>query len=107
MDPLRTWTPTIAPAGALFFSGEALPGLRGAFVFVTLKESDIRVLTPTDESFTAVATETLLFDGQFGRLRAIAQGPDGALYVGTSNHDGRGDPDPRDDRVIRIEQTVR
>lgn len=103
VDPIMSWTPTIAPAGALFFSGEALPALQGAFLLVTLKQSDIRVLTPLDDTFTAVADEMVLFDDEFGRLRAIAQGPDGALYVGTSNRDGRGDPGAEDDRIIRIE----
>ncbi len=107
VDPLAAWTPTIAPAGALFCSGGAVPGLRGTLVFVTLKQSDIRVLTPADDTFAVVLRETILFDEEFGRLRSIAQGPDGALYVGTSNHDGNGDPGPKDDRIIRIEQGSR
>ena len=84
-------------------SGDRLGDLQGAFLFVTLKESDLRALIPTEaEDFAAVAEERVLFDGEFGRLRAIAQGPDGALYIATSNHDGRGDPEEGDDRVIRI-----
>ncbi len=104
IDPIMTWSPTIAPAGALFYSGDLLGELRGALVFVTLKESDLRVLVPTDEAdFVEVAEERILFDREFGRLRAIAQGPDGALYLATSNFDGRGSPRSGDDRIIRIE----
>ncbi len=104
IDPLATWTPTIAPAGALFYEGGRLPGLKGSFVFVTLKERDVRVLTPSAaDDFTAVAEERVLFDEEFGRLRAIAEGPDGALYLGTSNHDGRGDAAEGDDRIIRVD----
>ncbi len=103
VDPIMTWSPTIAPAGALFYTGDLLVNLKGAFVFATLKQSDLRVLVPTDPGdFSAVAREKVLFDGEFGRLRPIAQGPDGALYVGTSNQDGRGAPRPGDDRIIRI-----
>lgn len=41
-------------------------------------------------------------EGRFGRLRAVVTGPDGALYVTTSNRDGRGRQRPGDDRVLRI-----
>lgn len=107
-DALSAWTPTIAPAGALFYTGGVsayLSEFEGSLAFVTLKESDIRILVPTDRAdFRSVAREEILFDGQFGRLRSIAQGLDGALFVGTSNHDGRGDPREGDDRIIRIER---
>jgi glucose/arabinose dehydrogenase len=106
VDPLATWSPTIAPAGALFYTGDLLRALKGTFVLVTLKESDVRVLVPADPGgFAAVAAESILFDDEFGRLRAIAEGPDGALYIATSNRDGRGAPRPVDDRIIRVEPT--
>ena len=102
VDPIATWTPTIAPAGAVFVTGPQIPGWAGSFVFVTLKESDLRRLVPVDPAFDGVAREEVLFDGRFGRLRAIAQGPDGYLYVSTSNRDGRGAPADEDDRILRI-----
>jgi glucose/arabinose dehydrogenase len=42
------------------------------------------------------------FSRQFGRLRDVVEGPDRALYLLTSNRDGRGSPAPDDDRVIRL-----
>lgn len=102
VDALFSWTPTIAPAGAVFYESDAIPGWKGSFLLVTLKESDLRRLTPADPSFTSVADEQILFDRTFGRLRCIAVGPDGAVYVGTSNRDGRGDPRDGDDKILRI-----
>lgn len=106
-DPLVAWTPTIAPAGCLFYTGTTLENLRDTFLFVTLKESDLRVMVPADtDNFRAVIDEKILFDRQFGRLRAIAQGRDGALYLATSNRDGRGNPGPLDDRIIRVDPVL-
>ncbi|QQS23245.1 PQQ-dependent sugar dehydrogenase [bacterium] len=39
---------------------------------------------------------------KYGRLRAVVTGPDGFLYVSTSNTDGRGSKKPNDDKIIKI-----
>ena len=91
----ETW----APAGATFVSrgpwaGSLLfTGLRGQTLYrVVLDSNDPR----------KVATFERYFYRQFGRLRDIAEGPDGNLYLLTSNRDGRGSPQDDDDRVIRL-----
>jgi glucose/arabinose dehydrogenase len=43
-----------------------------------------------------------LFKGKYGRIREVIAGPDGMLYISTSNRDGRGVPGKNDDRIIRI-----
>lgn len=57
-----------------------------------------------DDRFTATATT--LFDGEYGRLRHVESGPDGSLYLLTSNQDGRASgafPRDGDDRVVRLD----
>jgi glucose/arabinose dehydrogenase len=39
---------------------------------------------------------------QFGRLRDVAQGPDGAFYVLTNNRDAFDSPTREDDRLLRV-----
>ncbi|ELZ18030.1 glucose sorbosone dehydrogenase [Haloterrigena salina JCM 13891] len=57
-----------------------------------------------DDRFTA--TVHRLFADEWGRLRHVEPGPDGSLYLLTSNRDGRADgPFPRasDDRIVRLD----
>ena len=49
-----------------------------------------------------VITFEKYFAGQFGRMRDVVQGPDGALYILTNNRDGRGNPRQGDDRILRL-----
>jgi glucose/arabinose dehydrogenase len=46
-----------------------------------------------------------VLNGTFGRLRTVVLAPDGALWVATSNRDGRGSPAADDDRIFRFAPT--
>jgi glucose/arabinose dehydrogenase len=39
---------------------------------------------------------------EYGRIRDVAEGPDGYIYFSTSNRDGRGKPAEDDDRIMRL-----
>jgi len=103
LSPILDFTPTIALAGAAFYTGESLAASwDGDFIFANLKGSHLRriVLKPPD--FRSVDSQQIIFLEEFGRLRAVALGPDGYLYFSTSNRDGRGRPFPRDDKILRL-----
>lgn len=91
----ETW----APGGAIFvtrgpWAGSLLfAGLRGQTLY--------RLELDSKDAHKVVAFERL-FVRQFGRLRDVAEGPDGKIYLLTSNRDGRGRPGPDDDRVLRL-----
>jgi glucose/arabinose dehydrogenase len=90
---------TWAPGGATFVTQGPWAG---SLVFTGLRgESLYRVtLDPSDP--TTVFGFDRLFRQEYGRLRDVVEGPDGALYVATSNRDGRGSPGATDDRLLRI-----
>ena len=97
---IQNWTPTIAPGGCVVYEADAIPQWKGSLLFTTLKGNDLRRLTFAADG--SVADEEVLYDEDFGRLRDVAVGPDGAVYLATSNKDTRGDPDDGDDRIVRI-----
>ena len=97
---IKNWTPTIAPAGCAVYEGDAIPQWKGSLLFATLKDQALRRLSFNADG--SVAGEEVLYDGEFGRLRDVAVGPDGAVYVATSNRDGRGRARSGDDRILRI-----
>ena len=101
VEPLAIWTPTIAPAGVGYYDHALIPGFRRNLIFATLKDATLYRLQLSSDGRSVESTETL-FVREFGRLRAVLVAPDGSIYIGTSNRDGRGTPMPNDDRIIRI-----
>ena len=103
-EPLTAWTPTIAPAGLSYYDHPAIPGWRGSLLLAVLKGSKLTQLT-LDAAGGTIPTRTDYLTG-FGRLRAICVSPQGRVYVGTSNRDGRGNPAATDDRILVLQKTV-
>lgn len=97
--PLLEYTPACAPASAAFYEGNQFTQFKGNFFFGCLRGTRlIRVLL---DGRRVVNQENLLTD-KYGRIRDVAEGPDGYLYFSTSNRDGRGSPAADDDRIIRL-----
>jgi glucose/arabinose dehydrogenase len=98
-SPLVEYTPAIAPAGCTFYLGGAFPAWKGDFFFVNLKGK--RLVRLKMDGIRPVGQEHLL-KGSFGRLRDVAQGSDGYLYVITSDTDAYGPGRAGGDRLLRL-----
>jgi len=97
-SPLLEYTPACAPASGSFYRGSVFPDFKGNFFFGCLAgERLIRVVL---DGRRVVSQEDLVKN--YGRIREVAEGPDGYLYFSTSNRDGRGKPAPDDDRILRL-----
>jgi glucose/arabinose dehydrogenase len=96
--PVQIYQDSIAPSGATFVSEEG-SSWTGDYVLAALAGGELHRLE-LDEA-DVVADEVLL-EGEYGRLRAVVEAPDGTLWVLTSNRDGRGSPTEEDDRIIRL-----
>jgi glucose/arabinose dehydrogenase len=97
--PVAVYPDSIAPSGGSVVS---LPGSEwtGDYLFGCLVGEQIRRVRIGDAGQAVI--DDALFEGQFGRVRTVVEGPDGALYALTSNRDGRGSPEGEDDRILRI-----
>lgn len=90
LDPLLQWPPEEASP-----SGIAITG--GSVYIACLRGQRLRRVPLADPS-----AETELLVGEAARLRDAVIAPDGSLWVLTNTTDGRGDPAPEGDRVLRV-----
>ena len=99
--PLTFYNPAIAPSGTSFYRGDRFPRFVNNVFSGTLRGTHLLRLIP-DGSAPRIASQEVLLNGRFGRLRDVIPGPDGYLYIATNNRDGRGSPAATDDRILRI-----
>lgn len=90
----------VPPAGTTFYSGASIPEWAGDLFFTSLGAQHLQRVG--FDTCGRLASIERLYTEVYGRLRDVVEGPDGALYVATSNRDGRGRPSPEDDRILRI-----
>lgn len=91
VSPAATWSPAEASPSGLAWLG-------GWLWMATLRGNQLWRIGLDGEQVDS--TRAYLKDE--GRLRAVTAAPDGSLWVLTSNTDGRGDPGPDDDRILRL-----
>ena len=104
IDPLVEWSPSVGPAGLAVYSGPyerwhgnlMVANLRGERLWrIVLEQRGGRT------GWQMVMQEPLL-QAMVGRIRVVAMGLDGHLYIATSNRDSRGKPGLGDDQIYRV-----
>jgi glucose/arabinose dehydrogenase len=99
-DPLLEFTPAEAPASGMFYKSGVIPEFKNNFFFGCLRGQGVmRVVLDEKDPTKVVSFEKLFKD--YGRIRDVAEGPDGAIYFSTSNRDGRGRLREGDDKIYR------
>ncbi len=90
IDPVQQWSPDQASPSGLAVTDDSIliAGLRGERLHQV----------PLDD----LKSSSELWTGEHGRLRDVVEAPDGSLLVLTNNTDGRGEPGPDDDRLLRF-----
>jgi aldose sugar dehydrogenase len=84
-DPKLVWTPSIAPSGLAFYSGDRFPTWKGDLFAGGLVSQDVRRIDL--DAMGNVVNQEAIDIGQ--RVRDVRQGPDGLLYVLTDAQDGQ------------------
>ena len=90
------YDPSIEPGGIVFYSGDKFD-FESPFILASMNAANLYQLD-FDEG---LSSQKSILSG-IGRVRDVVQGPDGSLYVITSNTDGKGFPDRMDDKLLRI-----
>jgi glucose/arabinose dehydrogenase len=85
-QPVYYWDPVVSPSGMTIYTGSLFPEWRGNFLIGALSGQALVRLRVRDDR--VVGEERLLTDLN-ARIRDVAQGPDGALYLVTDDENGR------------------
>ncbi|UZX05426.1 PQQ-dependent sugar dehydrogenase [Arthrobacter sp. CDRTa11] len=93
-DPVQQWEPSVA-------SPSGLTHLNGTLFIANLRGRVLRAVPVSDPG-----TSTEYYSDEYGRIRDVIPGPDGTLWILTSNTDGRGRPTPEDDRLLSVSPVV-
>jgi len=76
-SPVTYWTPSVAPSGIGFYTGERFAGWRNDLFVAMLLGAELRRVTLSGH---AVTHQETIFKG-YGRVRHVVTGPDGLLYI--------------------------
>lgn len=85
-QPLLYWDPSIAPSGMTFYSGKRFPEWKNHLFVGALKAQMLVRLAFEDGQ---LKQKERMYRGEFGRIRDVREGPDGAIYFLTDSTRGQ------------------
>ena len=97
VNAIACYDPAIEPGGIVFYSGNQLE-FKTDMIMASMKPENLDRIKISDEG---IEYQKSILSG-LGRIRDVAEGPDGYLYIITSNTDGKAFPDRDDDKLVRI-----
>ena len=100
VTPLFQYTPSIGPSEIVFYNADAFPQWKGKLLLASLRGEAITEIELLNKKITS---QEYIFQHPYGRIRALAVGPDGYLYFSTSQNDPpEGTPRPGYDMILRL-----
>jgi aldose sugar dehydrogenase len=102
VSPLLTWESAVPPGGAAVYQGRAIAEWSNNLLIGSLASKHLQRVVFDESTPPRVVSHEVYFSDVHGRLRDVIMGPDGDLYVTTSNCDGRGDCPAHKDQILRI-----
>ena len=85
-QPLLHWTPSIAPSGMAFYTGDRIPAWKGSLFVGSLKFGTLHRVVLDG---TRVVRQEQMLKEIDDNIRDVRDGPDGFLYLATDNPRGR------------------
>ncbi len=100
VTPLFQYTPSIGPSEIVFYNANTFPQWQGKLLLASLRGEAITLIELTDKK---IVSQQYIVHHEYGRIRALAVGPDGYLYFSTSQNDPpEGTPKPGYDMILRL-----
>ncbi|WP_242028324.1 PQQ-dependent sugar dehydrogenase [Pseudanabaena sp. FACHB-2040] len=102
VTPSIVWQQALPPGGSVIYTGTAIPEWQDSLIIATLRSEHLQRVAFDPQNPGQVQSHEVYLQGEYGRLRDAVMGPDGELYITTSNCDGRGGCPSEQDKILRV-----
>ena len=102
VTPSIVWREALPPGGATIYTKTVIPEWPGNLIIASLRSEHLQCVVFDPQSPQQRQQHEVYWPGEYGRLCDAIIGPDGELYITTSNCDGRGGCPPEGDKILPI-----